>query len=204
MTKKVSIALISLLLIASIGACKKKEPEKPVPQVPLQPVPQTPMGPAPQMPMQPSPQVPVQPAPQMPMQPAPQFPMPMVKTKVVVPDNVKGKWSAVKIIVEDKITKESREYTVNLNSDFRIPNSNLKIHVGQFLPDFKMEGITLTSASNEPINPAVGIRVWEGNKQIFPTPGKEWGWLFAKMPSVHPLNHPKYSIVLKGGIAKKG
>jgi len=196
MTKKVLIVLFSLLLITSIGACKKKEPEKPLPQVPLQPVPQAPMGSAPQMPMQP--------APQMPMQPAPQGPMSMGKTKVVVPENVKGQWSAIRIIVEDKTTKESREYTVNLNSDFKIPNSNLKIHVGEFLPDFRMDGFTLTSASNEPKNPAVGIRVWEGSKQIFPTPGKDWGWLFSKMPSVHPLNHPRYSIVLKEGIAKKG
>jgi hypothetical protein len=159
------------------------------------------------MPMQQPPQMPMQPAPQMPMQQAPrspmQKPMTMGDTKVVVPDSVKGKWTSVRLAVEDKVKKESKEYTMNLNSDFKIPDSNLKIHVGEFLPDFKMQGLTLTSASNEPNNPAVAIRVMEGNKQIFPAEGKKWGWLFAKMPSIHPLNHPKYMIILKEGIPKK-
>jgi len=207
MKKKIVVLIASLVLAFSIGACKKKEAEKPVPQVPTQPAPQGTLQPTPQMPMQPTPQMPMQPAPQMPMQRAPQMPMqrPMTmgETKIVVPDSVKGKWSAVKLLVEDKATKESKEYTVNLNSDFKIPNSNLKIHVGEFLPDFKMSGLTLTSSSNEPKNPAVAIKVSEGNKQIFPTQGKKWGWLFSKMPSVHQLNHPKYSIFLKEGIPKK-
>jgi hypothetical protein len=194
--------IVSLVLAFSIGACKKKETEKPVPQVPVQPVPQGTTQLPPQMPMQPAPQMP-----QMPMQPAPQGPMqrPMTmgETKVIVPDSVKGKWSAVKLVVEDKVKKESKEYTINLNSDFKVPDSNLKIHVGDFLPDFKMSGLTLTSASNEPKNPAVALRVFEGNKQIFPVQGKKWGWLFSKMPSIHPLNHPKYMIILKEGIPKK-
>jgi hypothetical protein len=202
MKEKVLMIIISLVLAFSIGACKKKETEKPVPQVPMQPVPQGPMQLPPQMPMQPAPQMP-----QMPMQPAPQAPMqrPMTmgETKVIVPDSVKGKWSAVKLVVEDKAKKESKEYTINLNSDFKVPDSNLKIHVGDFLPDFKMSGLTLTSASNEPKNPAVALRVFEGNKQIFPVQGKKWGWLFSKMPSIHPLNHPKYMIILKEGIPKK-
>ena len=202
MKEKVLMIIISLVLAFSIGACKKKETEKPVPQVPMQPVPQGPMQLPPQMPMQPAPQMP-----QMPMQPAPQGPMqrPMTmgETKVIVPDSVKGKWSAVKLVVEDKVKKESKEYTINLNSDFKVPDSNLKIHVGDFLPDFKMSGLTLTSASNEPKNPAVALRVFEGNKQIFPVQGKKWGWLFSKMPSIHPLNHPKYMIILKEGIPKK-
>lgn len=202
MKEKVLMIIISLVLAFSIGACKKKETEKPVPQVPMQPVPQGPMQLPPQMPMQPAPQMP-----QMPMQPAPQAPMqrPMTmgETKVIVPDSVKGKWSAVKLVVEDKVKKESKEYTINLNSDFKVPDSNLKIHVGDFLPDFKMSGLTLTSASNEPKNPAVALRVFEGNKQIFPVQGKKWGWLFSKMPSIHPLNHPKYMIILKEGIPKK-
>ena len=202
MKEKVLMIIISLVLAFSIGACKKKETEKTVPQVPMQPAPQGPMQLPPQMPMQPAPQMP-----QMPMQPAPQGPMqrPMTmgETKVIVPDSVKGKWSAVKLVVEDKVKKESKEYTINLNSDFKVPDSNLKIHVGDFLPDFKMSGLTLTSASNEPKNPAVALRVFEGNKQIFPVQGKKWGWLFSKMPSIHPLNHPKYMIILKEGIPKK-
>ncbi len=208
MKKVLVVVMVCFVLAISISACKKKEPQKPVPQMPMQPVPQMPMQPVPQMPMQPVPQMPMQSAPQMPMQPVPQAPMqramPMGQTKVVVPDSVKGKWTGVKLLVENKETKESKEYTVNLNGDMKVPNSNLKIHVGDFLPDFKMEGLTLTSVSNEPKNPAVAIRVWEGDKQIFPTPGKKWGWLFSKMPSIHPLMHPKYGIFLKEGVPKKG
>ena len=189
MKRKVFVVLLSLFLAFSIGACKKKEPQKPLPQVPMQPA----------GPMQPSPQMPMQQSPRSPMQ----KPMTMGQTKIVVPDSIKGKWSAVKIVVQDKITKESKEYTVNLNSDLKIPNSYVKIHVGEFLPDFKMSGLTLTSASNEPKNPAVAVRVLEGEKQIFPAQGKKWGWLFSKMPSIHPLNHPKYIIILKEGIPRK-
>lgn len=136
--------------------------------------------------------------------PAPGVMMPRGETQVVVPENVKGKWSAVKIIVEDKVANKTQEYTVNLNSDFTIPNSNIRIAVGDFLPDFRMDGLTLTSRSNEPNNPAVGIRVLEGDKQIFPAPGKQWGWLFSKLPAIHPFEHPKYGLTLKEGIAKKG
>jgi hypothetical protein len=200
MTKRVLAVLSCLILVVSLCACKKKE-EKPIPQAPMQPQ---------QMPMQPQ-QTPMQSgpiqSPQMPLQQAPQAPMgnmPTIKTTVVVPESVKGKWSAVKIIVEDKVAKNSKEYTVNLNSDFKIPDSDLKIHVGDFLPDFKMQAGTLTSSSNTHNNPAVGVRVLGGGKQIFPAPGKKWGWLFAKMPNVHPLRHPKYNINLKEGIPKKG
>jgi hypothetical protein len=128
--------------------------------------------------------------------------MVMGKTQVVVPESIKGKWSGAKIIIEDKATKAKQEYTVKLNSDFKIPNSDLKIHVGDFLPDFKMEGLNLTSGSNEPKNPALAIRVLENNKQIFPAPGRQWGWLFAKVPSVHAFEHSKYGITLKEGIKK--
>ncbi|MGQ9569744.1 MAG: hypothetical protein ACUVUQ_02670 [Thermodesulfovibrionales bacterium] len=196
MMKKVFLVLISFILIMMVYSCKKKE-EKPVPQAPVQPFPQAPMQ-SPQIPMQPQ-QMPIQPSPQTPMPK-----MPSIKTKVIVPESVKGKWSAVKLIVTDKLTNSSQEYIVNLNSDFKVSNSNLKVHVGEFLPDFKMQGGTLTSISNVPNNPAVEVRVYDGGKQIFPSPGKQWGWLFAKMPNVHPLRHPKYNINLKEGIAKKG
>lgn len=198
MKKALAVALC-LALSLLVGACKKKETPPPVPQAPGPMVPgqmppgQTPSGPMMQGPISPEGQQQVPPAGMM---------MPKGKTQIVVPDFVKGKWSAAKIILEDKASKKRQEYTVKLNSDFTIPNSGLKIHVGDFFPDFKMEGLTMTSASNQPGNPALAIRVYEGGKQIFPALGKQWGWLFAKVPSIHPFEHTKYGLILKEGVKK--
>ncbi len=122
--------------------------------------------------------------------------MPPGETKVVVPEAVKGKWDAVKLVIEDKTTKKTSEVTVKLDSEYTIPNSNLKVKIGEFLPDFKMDGLTITSSSNEPNNPAVRIVVYEGGKEIFK------GWLYSKFPTIHPFQHDRYGITLKEGIKK--
>ena len=202
---------ITLCFIVTIAfsACKKKETQPPVPQTPgpmapgVMPPGNMPLGPAApgQMPQGPGMQGPISPGGQEQFM-GPGMAVPRGKSHVVIPDSVKGQWSEAKIIFEDKIAKKTQEYAVKLNSDFKIPNSNLKITVGEFLPDFRMEGLTLTSASNQPNNPALGIKVFENDKQIFPAPGKQWGWLFSKIPSIHPFNHPKYKIILKEGVKK--
>jgi len=122
--------------------------------------------------------------------------MPPGETKVVVPEAVKGKWDAVKLVIEDKTAKKTSEVTVKLDSEYTIPNSNLKVKIGEFLPDFKMDGLTITSSSNEPNNPAVRVVVYEGGKEIFK------GWLYSKFPTIHPFQHDKYGITLKEGIRK--
>ena len=212
MSKKILLPALCFALVFSLGACKKKETPSPVPQAPgtVAPGPLMPPGqvqpgqmPPVQMPpgrVQPGQMPPAQMPPLGVQQPGGM--MPRGKAHVVVPNSVKGKWSGAKIIVEDKLTKTKHEYTVKLESDFEIPNTDLSIHVGDFLPDFRMDGLNLTSASNEPINPALAIRVFEKGKQIFPAPGKEWGWLFERVPSVHPFEHQKYSIILKEGVKK--
>ncbi len=121
---------------------------------------------------------------------------------VVVPESVKGKWVAVKLNIEEKTKKKKQEITVSLNSEYKVPDSDLKIVVGEFLPGFTMDEGRITSSSAEPTNPAVGIRVYEGDNQIFPSPGKQWGWLFSKMPDIHPFEHPKLGITLKDGVRK--
>jgi hypothetical protein len=204
MKRQILSVVLSLLCIFVIGACKKKEPEPPTPQtsapmMPTGPVPQGQMPSTGQMPTGPVPQGQMPPAGQQSAHPGMQM---MGKTQVVVPESVKGKWSAARIILEDKAAKTKKEYEIKLNSDFSIPNSSLKIHVGEFLPDFKMDGLNLTSGSNEPKNPALSIRVFENNKQIFPAPGRQWGWLFSKVPSIHPFEHSKYGITLKEGVKK--
>jgi hypothetical protein len=123
---------------------------------------------------------------------------------IVVPDLVKGKWQGVVLVVEDKASKSEKEYAVKLNSDLKIPNSDLKVTVGEFLPEFTMDGFTITSRSNEIKNPAVGIKIFEGSKQIFPAQGKKWGWLYSKpeLRNIHPFAHQKYGIALKNGVKK--
>ena len=178
MKKKVLAVVCGLSLVFAAGACKKKEEKPPVPQTGM-------------------------PGQQQPLPPGHQAMMPKGETAIVVPDTIKGKWKGVVLIVEDKTTKKKEELTINLNSDMKVPNSSLKISVGEFLPDFKMDGLTLTSVSNEPNNPAAAVSVSEDGKQIFPVEqGKKWGWLYTKFPTVHPFDHPKYSISLKNGVKK--
>jgi hypothetical protein len=202
MKRKLLAVTLCFVLAFLVNACKKKETQPPIPQA-TGPMTQGPMMPG-QMPPG---QMPSGPIMQGPMSPEGQqqpgsFMMPTGKSKVVVPDFVKGKWSAAKIIFEDRVAKTKLEYTVKLDSDFSVPNSNIKISVGQYLPDFKMEGLTMTSLSNNANNPALAIKVLENNKQIFPAPGKQWGWLFEKVPTIHPFEHVRYGIILKEGVKK--
>ena len=136
MKKQILAVVCSLSLLIAAGACKKKEEKPPFPQAGMPGQGQgVPPGPQPGMPGQPG-------GPQG----QPNIVVPKGEKTVVVPDSVKGKWKAVILVVTDKKANKQQEYTVNLNSDLKIPNSNLKVSVSEYLPDFRMEGLTLTSA----------------------------------------------------------
>jgi hypothetical protein len=179
MKKKILAVACVLSLLAVVEGCKKKE-EQPAPQPSMQQgMQQLPPGHT--------------------TNPGVQeggIMVPRGATTLSLPDSVKGKWKSVVLIVEDKASKKTSELTVSLNSDVKIPNSNLKLSVGEFIPDFKMQELTITSMSNDPNNPAVGVKVFENDKEIFK------GWLYSKFPNIHPFNHPKYGITLKEGLKK--
>ncbi|MBI5631891.1 MAG: DUF2155 domain-containing protein [Nitrospirae bacterium] len=181
MKKQILVAVCGIALVLSFGACKKKEEKPQVPQAGEQG--QLPPGHPPMPGAQGG-------------QGGQQVTMPKGQTTVSLPDAVKGKWKAVVLVVEDKGSKKKSEYTINVNSDFKVPGSNLKLAVSEFIPDFKMDGLTITSLSNEPNNPAVGLKVLEDEKEVFK------GWLYSKFPAIHPFEHPKYAIMLKSGIKK--
>lgn len=122
--------------------------------------------------------------------------MPKVDRAVVVPAAVKAKWKAVKLNIEDKTAKNTKEYTVAVGSELAIPDTKMKIKVLAFLPDFRMGEKDITSASDKPNNPAVQVAVSE--------PGKaEWqGWLYSMHPGIHPYAHERIAITLVGGVNK--
>jgi hypothetical protein len=110
---------------------------------------------------------------------------------VEVPEEVKEKWKEVSIHVRDKKTGESKHYKVQVSGDFKVPGTDLDIKIGNFLPHFTMPtGGKITSASNEPNNPALQVTISENNEE------KYRGWLFANFPEMHAFEHEKYAITL--------
>jgi hypothetical protein len=126
---------------------------------------------------------------------------PKTEFKIVLPPEVKEQWSAVKFIIEDKKENKKQEFTVHIGGELKIPDSKLTVKVGPFLPDFKMSAQTITSASNNPNNPTVGVSIYEDGKKVFP-PSGTWGWLYKNFPTIHSFQHERYGLVLKEGIKK--
>jgi hypothetical protein len=181
-----SITIISVfLLVLSFGACKKKEEKPQLP--PGHPSVEGGMPPAAMPPAATPPAA---------MPPAGAPNMPKVERQVVVPKEVKAKWKAVKLAVEDKATKKTKEYTVNVGSEFAVPGTKMVVKVLNFLPDFKMSDKEITSPTDQPIMPAAQIAVTENGKEIWSN------WLFSLQPSIHPFQHEKIGITLVGGVSK--
>lgn len=174
MVKKLAVLVLALGLIVSFGACKQKEQAAapaPAQKEGAQANPHAAAG-------------------------GPGIVMPPGEMQVVIPDAVKGKFGAVKLLIEDKASNKVTEADVKLGTEYKVPNSSLVVKVGDFLPDFKMDGSLITSASAEANNPAVRVTVTDGGKEIFK------GWLYSKFPAIHPFQHDKFGIALKDGIKK--
>ena len=122
--------------------------------------------------------------------------MPKVDRKVVVPKEIAAKWKAVKLTVEDKTKKATKEYTVNVGSSLEVPGTKVKLTVLSFLPDFRMGEKDITSASDKPNNPAAQVLIQE--------PGKpdQKIWLYSMHPGVHPFQHEQIGLTLNSGVSK--
>jgi hypothetical protein len=172
MKRVVAAVLVAGMVVVSAG-CKKKEEKPQLP--PGHPSTQGGMPPA-GMPGMPD--------------------MPKVDRTVVVPKEVSTKWKAVKLVVEDKAAKSSKEHTINIGGDLSVANGKIQVKVLYFLPDFRMGDKEITSASDKPNNPAAQIAVIEGGKEIWK------GWLYSMHPGIHPFQHDQVGLALVGGVSK--
>jgi len=107
-------------------------------------------------------------------------------------------WSGVTLHVADRTDGSERDVTVPLGKATPLPGTDLTVTADTFVPDFVMGADGIGSRSTEPNNPAVHVVIEEGGKTIFD------GWLFQKMPDIHPFAHERYAVVLAGGIPSKG
>jgi hypothetical protein len=115
---------------------------------------------------------------------------------ILVPDSVKGKWKAIKIMIGDKSDEEKNEVKiVELGSSFMIGDSSIKVTVGAFFPNFVMDKSHYTSMDNALTNPAIEMTVEENGKNLYK------GWAFEKHPTMYAFEHDKFSLQLMGSIA---
>ena len=114
-----------------------------------------------------------------------------IERGVVVPDGVKGKWKAVKLLVKNKKDEERNEMkTITLGSSFELEDSGIKVTVGPFLPNFVMSQKAYTSSGNELTNPAVQLVVEQNGKTLYT------GWAFAKYPTMYAFEHDVFALQL--------
>ncbi len=175
MMQKVLAVFVIVVLTVSFGACKKKEERPPMP--------------AGHPPMEGG-------MPPAGMPPAGMPQVPKVERQVIVSKDITASWKGVKLAIENKVAKTTKEYTVNIGSELAIPDTKMAVKVVAFLPDFKMTDKEFKSASNKPNMPAALVVVTENGKEIWNN------WLFSLQPSIHPFQHENVGIVLVGGVAK--
>ena len=114
-----------------------------------------------------------------------------IERGVVVPDGVKGKWKAVKLLVKNKKDEERNEMkTITLGSSFELEDSGIRVTVGPFLPNFVMSQKAYTSSGNELTNPAVQLAVEQNGKTLYT------GWAFAKYPTMYAFEHDVFALQL--------
>mgnify|MGYP000167974975 FL=1 len=114
-----------------------------------------------------------------------------IERGVVVPDGVKGKWKAVKLLVKNKKDEERNEMKIiTLGSSFELEDSGIRVTVGPFLPNFVMSQKAYTSSGNELTNPAVQLVVEQNGKTLYT------GWAFAKYPTMYAFEHDVFALQL--------
>lgn len=114
-----------------------------------------------------------------------------VQRELVLPEDVQGKWKAVKIMIRHKKDEEKNEMkVVNLGDQFDLGDSGIHVRVGSFLPNFVMSQNAYTSNGNELVNPAIHLKVEEGDKVLYD------GWTFAKYPTMYAFEHEAYALQL--------
>lgn len=123
---------------------------------------------------------------------ASQHPKPAGKAKlaVVVPDSVKGKWAAARIAVATNGTE--KEIKVAIGDKISLGN-NLQLQVVHYLPAYTSDFQTVTSSSNEQVNPAIMVQTIAGGKIVAE------GWVFQNLPEFNSFHSEQAKVRLLSG-----
>lgn len=108
---------------------------------------------------------------------------------VVVPEAVKGKWTAVNIAITGPDGKE-REVRVPLGDRVAIDKTGSTLRVLTFLPSYTSDFQTVTSSSNEPVNPAIQVQLARRDEVLAE------GWVFQNLPDFNSFSSDQVRVRL--------
>ncbi len=123
---------------------------------------------------------------------ASQHPKPADKKKlaVVIPDSVKGKWAAANIAVT--INGAEKEIKVAIGDKISLGN-NLQLQVVHYLPAYTSDFKSVTSSSNEQVNPAIMVQAIASGKIVAE------GWVFQNLPEFNSFQSEQAKVRLLSG-----
>lgn len=120
-----------------------------------------------------------------------------VKTRLNIPADVKAKWKTVELSVAGKdITV--RNLQVAVGSEAGIDKSGLTVRVVAYVPAFQSDAGTVTSASNNPDNPAVLIQLVDKGQVV------SEGWVFQMLPDFNTYSNDRLQVQLLAASATAG
>jgi hypothetical protein len=120
---------------------------------------------------------------------ASQHPKPAGKKKlaVVVPDSVKGKWASATLAV----TAEGAEKELKLAIGDKISlGKNMQLQLLHYLPAYTSDFQSVTSSSNEQVNPAVQVQAISNGQVVAE------GWIFQNLPEFNSFSSEQIKVRL--------
>ena len=117
-----------------------------------------------------------------------------LNTDIAMDPSIEGAWSGVRVRVMELETGEEQFFEIQLGGADMLGDTGLVLTAQTFIPDFIMDDNGITSRSAETNNPAVRVLISEDGMEDYE------GWLFAKMPEIHPYPHARYQVLLVEGI----
>ena len=112
-----------------------------------------------------------------------------VKTRLNIPADVRAKWKTVELSVVGKDIS-LRKLLIPVGGEAGVDKFGLTVRVVAYVPAFQSDAGAVTSASNNPDNPAVLIQLVDKGQVL------NEGWVFQKLPDFNTYSNDKLQIQL--------
>jgi hypothetical protein len=112
-----------------------------------------------------------------------------MKTRLNIPAEVKAKWKSTELSVAGKDIPV-RKLQIAIGGETGIDKSGLTLRVLAYVPSFVSDAGTVTSASNNPENPAVLVQLVDKGQVL------SEGWVFQNLPDFNTYANDKLQVKL--------